>query len=211
MHSLPPDRTLTFLAGRSGGFSFDLQFWWYLEWPPEVQKYTLKYNRTKENGEIISINVLEFAGMIINYAAAYHFYKEAPDTTDPYPLVRLFGDNSTAESWMHKSCTKSMPGRALGRLLCALMIGNPVGIDVEHVTSEDNDLADAISRFKSNGDTLRGLPALLQEYPQLRGCRRFQPSSQLLSLLMEAISQRKLIDPMDVNSKVLTDPGRTIT
>ena len=176
-----------------------------------MQKYTLKFNRTKANGEIVSINVLEFAGMIITYAAAYHFYKEAPDPTDPFPLVRLFGDNSTAESWMRKTCTKSMPGRALGRLLCALMIGNPVGIDVEHVTSEDNDLADAISRMKSNDDTLLGISSLMQDYPPLRGCRRFQPSSQLLSLLMEAISQKKLIDPMDVNSKVLTDPGRTIT
>ena len=185
-----------------------MKFWWYLEWPPEVQKYTLRFNRTKANGEIISINVLEFAGMIINYAAAYHFYKETPDSTDPFPLVRLFGDNSTAESWMRKTCTRSLPGRALGRLLCALMIGNPVGLDIEHVTSEDNDLADAISRFKSNGDTLRGLPSLMQEFPRLRGCRRFRPSSPLLSLLLDAISQKKLLDPLAVNNAVLTNPGQ---
>ena len=80
--------------------------------------------------------------MIINYVAAYHFYKHNPDQTDPFPLVRLFGDNTTAESWMSKACTSSLIGRALGRVLCALMIDNPVGTDVDHVTSEENEVSD---------------------------------------------------------------------
>ena len=29
----------------AGGFSTDMQFWWYLEWPPDVRKHTLVYVR----------------------------------------------------------------------------------------------------------------------------------------------------------------------
>ena len=149
--------------------------------------------------------------MIINYVAAYHFYKHNPDKTDPFPLVRLFGDNTTAESWMSKACTSSLTGRALGRVLCALMIDNPVGTDVDHVTSEENEISDRISRIKSETDTLLGIDSLMQDFPALTGCRRFQPSSKLISLLMDAISQRKLIDPLEANSSILGTPGRVIT
>ena len=149
--------------------------------------------------------------MIINYVAAYHFYKHNPDPTDPFPLVRLFGDSTTAESWMSKACTSSLIGRALGRVLCALMIDNPVGTDVDHVTSKENEVADRISRIKSDTDTLLGIDSLMQDFPALTGCKRFQPSSKLISLLMDAISQRKLIDPLEVNSRILGTPGQIIT
>ena len=149
--------------------------------------------------------------MIINYVAAYHFYKYSPDRTDLFPLVRLFGDNTTAESWMSKACTSSLIGRALGRVLCALMIDNPVGTDVDHVTSEENEVSDRISRIKSDTDSLLGIDSLMQDFPALTGCRRFQPSSKLISLLMDAISQRKLIDPLEVNSSILETPGQIIT
>ena len=149
--------------------------------------------------------------MVINYVAAYHFYKHNPDPDDPFPLVRLFGDNAAAESWMSKACTSSLIGRALGRVLCALMIDNPVGTDIDHVTSEDNEVSDRISRIKSESNTLIGIDSLLQDYPKLSGCRQFQPSSKLISLLMDAISQKKLIDPLEANSEVLATPGRIIS
>lgn len=97
-----------------------MEFWWYIEWPEEVRRTTLIYKRRNSDGSLTSINVLEFAGMIINYVASSHYYRSRPDPTDPFPIVRLFGDNSTAESWMTKTCTSSLAGRALGRLLCAL-------------------------------------------------------------------------------------------
>ena len=91
------------------------------------------------------------------------------------------------------------------------MIDNPVGTDVDHVTSEENEISDRISRIKSETDTLLGIDSLMQDFPALTGCRRFQPSSKLISLLMDAISQRKLIDPLEANSSILGTPGRVIT
>ena len=188
-----------------------MKFWWYIEWPKDIRKYTLKYQRKNKDGKLISINVLEYAAMIINYVACSYYFHIHPDPSDPFPLVRLFGDNSSAESWMTKTCTSSLAGRALGRILCALMIDNPVGNDVQHVTTEDNDVADAISRIKSESDTLRGIATLMQDCPELAGSRRFQPSSTLISLIMDAISQKKLIDPMIVASSILTTPGQFTT
>ena len=171
----------------------DLKFWWYFEWPSDIRKYTLKYWRSNKDGKLISINVLEYAAMIINYVACSCYLQTHPDPSDPFPLVRLFGDNSSAESWMTKTCTSSLQGRALGRILCALMIDNPVGTDIQHVTTENNGTADAISCFKSESYTLRGIAFLMQDCPQLAGSEQFQPSSTLISLIMDTISLKKFL------------------
>ena len=73
----------------AGGYSITMGFWWYLEWPPEVRKYTLIYVRNNKDGSLISINVLEYAALLINYAATYHYYSTHPDQSDPYPVVLL--------------------------------------------------------------------------------------------------------------------------
>ena len=58
----------------AGGFSLDLGFWWYISWHNEIQSRTLKsftvQRKIKNTDEFISINLLEFAVVIINYAAA---------------------------------------------------------------------------------------------------------------------------------------------
>ena len=47
------------------------------------------------------------------------------------------------------------------------MIDNPVGTDVDHVTSEENEISDRISRIKSETDTLLGIDSLMQDFPAL--------------------------------------------
>ena len=37
----------------AGGYSVDMKFWWYIEWPDKVRQYTLKYNRTNKDGNLI--------------------------------------------------------------------------------------------------------------------------------------------------------------
>jgi len=91
------------------------------------------------------------------------------------------------------------------------VLDNPVGNDIAHVTSEDNDLADRISRFKSNSHSLRGIAPLIQDFPRLRGCERYHPSSQLISSIMDAILRKKLLDPLTVNREALTTPASTST
>ena len=97
----------------AGGFSSDMGFWWYHEWPDSVRKQTLVYVRNNKEGNLISINVLEYAALLINYAAAYHFHMKHPDHSDPYPQVLFYADNTAAESWMEKACNSSFIGRAL--------------------------------------------------------------------------------------------------
>ncbi|KAL7525092.1 hypothetical protein ACHAXR_000858, partial [Thalassiosira sp. AJA248-18] len=95
----------------AGGFSTDMRFWWYYEWPPEIRKYTLIYVRCNKDGTLISINVLEYAALLINYAASYHYYLNHPDPSDPYPVLKLYADNTASESWVVKACNSSLIGR----------------------------------------------------------------------------------------------------
>lgn len=191
----------------AGGFSVDMGFWWYLKWPKEVEDHTLIYVRSNNSGDLVSINVLEYAALLINYAAAFHFYREHPDPMDPFPSVLFYADNTAAESWMEKACNSSLIGRALSRLQCAMMMNNSVGFHTGHVTTTNNVIADRISRLKRESHSMRGFESLIQDYPELAGCKRFQPSAELISHIMDAISLKKYVDPMEVNRKLLTTPG----
>ena len=54
----------------AGGYSIDLKFWWHIKFPLEVVFRTLKYLPDNKSGKLISINVLEFVVVIIDYCAA---------------------------------------------------------------------------------------------------------------------------------------------
>ena len=81
-----------------------MRFWWYLQWPASIRKYTLIYVKNNKDGTLVSINVLEYAALLINYAAAYHYFHHNPDPSDPFPMVKLDGDNAASESWMETAC-----------------------------------------------------------------------------------------------------------
>ena len=80
-----------------------------------------------------------------SYVALTHHFLQHPRADDPHPIALLMADNTTAESWIIRACTSSAIGRALGRVQCAPMINNPLGINCGHVCSEDNEVADRIS------------------------------------------------------------------
>ena len=195
----------------AGGYSIDMKFWWYIEWPDEIKKHTLVYVQNNKDGTLISINVLEYAAILVNYAAAYNFYHTNPDPSDPFPMVLFYADNTASESWTEKACNSSLIGRALSRLQCSMMMNNNVGVHTAHITTTDNIIADRISRIKRETNSMRGFSSILQDYPALAGCKRFQPSAALISHLMDAISQKKFIDPMEVNSSILSNPGQIIS
>ena len=191
-----------------GGFSIDMRFWWYIEWPEEVRKRTLRYVKNNKDNKLASINVLEYAALIINYVAATHFCLIDKDPSDPYPVVQLFADNTTAEAWAIKACKKSPIGRSLGRIQCALMINNPVGISVGHVSTKKNIIADRISRIKHLTDAIPSFLSLMQDFPQLKSCRRFHPSPELVSLVTDALLQENCIDPLEASRRILADLGK---
>lgn len=198
----------------AGGYSTDLGFYWYIAWPEEVQRLTLRFvcKHKTENGDIVSINVLEYAAMIITYVAAFHIMVQvAPCTADPFPMLELWGDNTTAESWILKASKSSLIGRALSRIQCALMINNPVGIWAGYINTHDNVIADRISRILSETHLTAEMSKLFQEFPELRTCRRFHPSSELISLIMQALLTDKFVNPLELSRKILAAPGRLST
>ena len=70
----------------AGGFSIELEFWWHIDFPEEVKKRTLLFNSDNKDGMLISINVLEFVTVIINYCASLHVITTTNITHDPRPV-----------------------------------------------------------------------------------------------------------------------------
>lgn len=182
----------------AGGYSLKLRFWWHLEFPPEVILRTLIHKHNNDDGKLISINVLEFLTVIISYAAAYTALTQDPVTDDPNPVVLNITDNTSALSWTLHSCKKSMLGRKLARFFCGLLIGSHVGINSEWISTEENPIADAISRLKresknssSTHHATFDYSNLQQQFPQLKDCRFFRPSPELLSNLWEILLPEK--------------------
>ena len=112
---------------------------------------------------------------------------------------------------MKKASSSSKGSRALGYVQAALMINNPVGICVDRVSTTDNVVADRISRVQSEAHLATEIPALCQDFPQLRSCQRFCPSAELTSLILETLSTKKCVDPLQVSRRVLVSPGKTTT
>lgn len=213
-HAIPRDPSGTGWSDSSllaaGGYSVDMQFWWYIEWPEEVQRHTLRYIKNNKDGNLISINVLEYAGVIINYIASTYFFRECKnDPSDPYPTVLLYADNTTAEAWAIKACKKSLIGRSLALLQCALMMDNHVGIHVDHITTKDNEIADRISRIDHETNSNTYFASIVQDFPQLKSCRRFHPSPELVSSVMEVLLRKKSFDPLAARDNILSNLGRS--
>ena len=164
---------------------------------------------SNKDGTLVTINALEYASLIINYVAATHVLVHVdPSPADPHPTVLLYADNTAAESWMRKASKSSAGGRALGYIQAALMINNPVGINVDRVTTTDNVVADRISRVLTESRLTHEMTVLCQDFPQLRSCQRFRPSAELTSLILETLSTKKYVDPLLASRRVLASPGR---
>ena len=75
-HIIPRTPTFTSFGDSclegAGGYSLSLGFWWHLSFLDEIKDRTLLKKRDNSDGQLISINVLEFVTVIINYCAALH-------------------------------------------------------------------------------------------------------------------------------------------
>ncbi len=86
----------------------DLKFWWHINWPEQVQARAAK----ARTNEMISINALEYAAIIINLVATTSTILASPSDQDPYPTVLYFIDNVTLEAWMQKVAKNSPAGKS---------------------------------------------------------------------------------------------------
>ena len=196
----------------AGGFCPELGFWWYIEWPQNIRARTLRFVKNNRQGNLIDINLLEYAALLItDIIANTRVCDLGILATDPNPHVLYYGDNTTSESWAEKGAKHSPAGRALGRLQCALMVNNPVHFRVEHISTEANVVADKISRILREAFLAHEFPRIVQEHPELAGCRRFHLSSSLISCLLETLLHAECNDPIEVSKLLRTDPGRITT
>ncbi len=97
----------------AGGFSIVLGFWWLIRFPDEIIQRTLLFKSDNEDGLLISINVLEFVTVIINYCAALHIFRTTNATEDPHPVLLNITNNASALSWTLHTCKRSRIGRLL--------------------------------------------------------------------------------------------------
>ena len=185
-----------------GGYSYGLNFWWHYQWPLSIQQRTLKFFIVKvkdyETDTLISINLLEYATVIITYAAATTALLHDPspyNSTNPYPTLLNLADNTSALSWMRKAANSTPSGRALSRILCAIQINNKLGLNGGFISSVDNIVADKISRLLPSASSSTPSYALLfKEFPKLAFCRKFQLGPELQSCLLHALLSDQKVD-----------------
>ena len=138
------------------------------------------------HSELVSINCLEFVIIIISYNAVL----DAIDLMDklrgiPHPKALILADNTAADSWTRKIASSSIIGKALYRILCALLGNQSAGLDSAHISGTDNDCADNISRLTK--DLISTISSLFQKYPKLASYHRYHPSPELISLIYSAL------------------------
>ena len=88
------------------------------------------------------------------------------------------------------------------------MINNPVGIWALHVTTHENIINDRISRILTEYHLLFDIPKLFQEYHDLQHMRRFQPSAELISHVMDTLLTDNFVDPLHLSRRLLANPGK---
>ncbi len=132
----------------AGGYSISLGFWWHIPFLQAVKQRTFLHKRDKKDGLLILINVLKFGTVIINYCAMLRNVTTTLATNDPYPVLLNVTNNASALSWTAGACKKSKVGRLLARFFCLLMINLLLGVNSKWISTDDNKIADDISRIK---------------------------------------------------------------
>ena len=106
---------------------------------------------------------------IINYAAVtLLFTNDCSLCQHKFPLLLNWTDNTSAKTWLRKAATRTNKGKALQRLLCSIMINNPVGIKADHIAGSSNILADVISRVYTTSYSKISFNNIFQEFPQMK-------------------------------------------
>jgi hypothetical protein len=171
----------------AGGFSPSLRFWWIVVWSDEIFRRT---GLQRDDKHRISINLLEYAAIIIGLAGSILAWEMLPaDTRPTTPLLLLWTDNTTAKSWTKKiSGIKTPQGRTLARIFAHLLMFSDVGIEADYIEGEKNVIADYLSRIRlSNDFDSFSFHNLQTKFACLKSSRHFQPSNELVLLLTTAL------------------------
>lgn len=177
-----------------GGYSDDLRFFFFLPWSDQVKKRNIvRYMKGMVvKADLITINDLEFAVIILMYAATIVAAAEMTDLpAGGHPVALFETDSMTALSRLERPPTRgSVVCSALLRVFAAVQIGAPVGVNAQHIAGKDNVIADDISRPLSHATDTSHLQDLYRLHPRLRGYRRYLPSAELVSAICTALVAR---------------------
>ena len=135
--------------------------------------------------------------IVLSYAASrLAIQEESSKYSAPAPILLNYADNTSAISWTKRAARSSPVGKALGLVLCTLMINSPLALQSEHVAGSDNVLADKISRSSlHDSNSCPNFDVLAQEFPILGSCRRYLPDPELLLAIYQALSSGCAPDP----------------
>jgi hypothetical protein len=202
--------------GGAGGYSILLGFWWHIPFPEAVKQRTLLHKQDNTDGLLISINVLKFVTVIINYCAMLHIVTTILATNDLYPVLLNVTNNASALSWTTGACKKSKVGRMLAHFFCSLMINSPLGINSKWISTDDNKITDDISRIKFESANEDSPPffdysSLTQRYPELIHCSSFTIQPELISLKWEIVLTKRCPCHNEIRRLRLKPLGKLIT
>jgi hypothetical protein len=111
-------------------------------------------------------------------------------------VVLCVMDNISAKNWTMHTSKKSIIGHALTRFFCGLLIGSDVGIDAKWISTLANSIADKISRIKKSANNFSSFQydfsKLQQDHAEMKHCRFFQPSQELLSMIWDILLMQKM-------------------
>jgi hypothetical protein len=180
----------------SGGFSTELTFWRQLSWPWDIRSRTLTHLKYKDPN-LLSINLLEYTGLIVTFAGAILAIESNPQSRLPtHPILQLWTNNTSADAWTRKissSQGSSNESQSLARIFCYLLMHWPIGVNSAHIAGKEKVLADELSRtldhphIEFDSPIPFATPLLSKQIPQIQGWRCFQPSHELLNLLLCAL------------------------
>ncbi len=103
----------------AGGFLIACGYLWHIPFLDEVIQRTLCFRNNNDDGKFVSINVLEFVTVIINYCVTLHIVWTSPITDNPHPVILNVTDNSSVLSWTLHTCKQSKIVRLLARFFCS--------------------------------------------------------------------------------------------
>ncbi len=145
----------------------------------------LRFKQRNPDGLLISIKILEFITVIINYCAALHVIKTNPVMEDPHPVLLNITDNMSTSNWTVHTCTRLKLSCFLDCFHCSLLINLPIGIKSQWISTEENIIAKDISHMKkeltTNSSPTFDYSILKQRYLELIFflSSRFSQSSSL--------------------------------
>lgn len=97
---------------------------------------------------MIDINCLEYAIVLIAYAGACLAYTLLdPTKRPPQAVLAQFIDNMVANIWTWKMACSSVGAKALSCIFSTLMIFSDLGTNAKNISTDDNIIADRISRL----------------------------------------------------------------